>query len=258
MFSGIVNAVGNAIKGVNVLPAIIGGGASLIGGMMTNQAQANQAAAAQSFSADQAEKQMDFQERMRETQYQTTVKDLIAAGLNPMLAYSQGGAGTPSGSAAVGQQATLKNPAEGLAASAAALGNIEADLELKTANTNESYMRADNISADTKLKLLQAPNVSQTLKNLISEQLLNEARLTATNAEEAVKRNIASIQRLGDIPEAKSKGKYFTEWPNAYQAKEQSQIANSAASAAANIVRGTSNMFRPNTGKPSMPTPSRR
>ena len=151
MFSGVINAVGNAIKGPNVLPAIIGGGASLIGGMFTNQAQAQQAAAAQAFSADQAEKQMDFQERMRETQYQTTVKDLMAAGLNPMLAYSQGGAGTPSGSAAVGQQATLRNTAEGLAASAAQLGNIQADLDLKTANTNESYMRADNISADTKL-----------------------------------------------------------------------------------------------------------
>jgi len=257
MFSGLINAVGNAISGANVLPAIIGGGATLLGGMMTNKAQAEQAAGAQSFSAEQAEKQMDFQERMRETQYQTIVKDLMAAGLNPMLAYSQGGAGTPSGAAAVGQQAILRNPAEGLAASAAQLGNIQADLELKTANTNESYMRADNISADTKLKLLQAPNVSQTLKNLISEQLLNEARTTATNAEEAVKRNIASIQRLGDIPEAKSKGKYFTEWPNAYQAKEQSQIAHSAASAVGNIVRGTSNMFRP-TVNDSRPPSNRR
>jgi len=258
MFGGIISSIGNAIKAPNVLPAIIGGGASLLGGLFTNQAQANQAASAQAFSAEQSQEQMNFQERMRATQYQTTVKDLMAAGLNPMLAYSQGGAGTPSGSAAIGQQAQLRNPAEGLAASAAQLGNIQADLELKTANTNESYMRADNISADTKLKLLQAPNVSQTLKNLISEQLLNEARTTATNAEEAVKRNIASIQRLGDIPEAKSKGKYFTEWPNAYQAKEQSQIAHSAASAVGNIVRGTSNMFRPNTGSAGRPNPSRR
>jgi hypothetical protein len=51
-------------------------------------------------NAAQAQKQMDFQEEMRATQYQTTVADLKAAGLNPMLAYTQGGAGTPVGAQA--------------------------------------------------------------------------------------------------------------------------------------------------------------
>jgi hypothetical protein len=250
LFSGVIESVGKALNPTTIIPAIIGGGASLLGGIMTNKAQAEQAASAQSFSAEQSQQQMDFQERMRSTQYQTAVKDLMASGLNPMLAYQQGGAGTPAGSAAVGQQATLRNPAEALASSAAQLGNIKADLELKHANTVESYERADMYSADTKLKLLEAPNVEQRLKNLISEQLLNDARRTASNAEEAVRRVDEQIKRLGDLPEAESKGRYYKLAPyNPFALRDLSQAGSSAAS----VARDVSNMFRPSLGKQPMP-----
>ena len=51
------------------------------------------------FNASQAQAQMDFQERMSNTSHQREVKDLIAAGLNPVLS-ANNGASTPSGASA--------------------------------------------------------------------------------------------------------------------------------------------------------------
>lgn len=55
---------------------------------------------ANAFSASQAQINRDFQERMANSAYQRAVDDMRRAGLNPALAYQQGGAYSPSGSSA--------------------------------------------------------------------------------------------------------------------------------------------------------------
>lgn len=82
--------------GIAAAPAIVSGLGSFFGQRSANKA-----------NRKEAKKNRKFQERMRNTSWQAAVEDMRAAGLNPALAYSQGGAASPGGSVAQSQKSEL-------------------------------------------------------------------------------------------------------------------------------------------------------
>nr|DAG74689.1 MAG TPA: minor capsid protein [Microviridae sp.] len=102
----------------------------MMSGLLSNLANAGSQASAKKYNSAEAAAERAFQKEMRGTAYQDTVKDMIAAGINPILAATNGATASTSGaSASIGSQRYNQQSAE--AASVSAMyeyGNNTAEL----------------------------------------------------------------------------------------------------------------------------------
>jgi hypothetical protein len=181
---------------------LVGAALGFVGQQQTNQKSWDIAQAANASSAQQAAAQMDFQERMRKTQYQTAVEDMKAAGLNPMLAYTQGGAGTPTG--AMGQVSTAKvgNSIGSALAGAQSLSMNQADLKLKDATTTATGASTLKTEADT---IKTAADIGYILENTKTNAQQRANLETALNKLNQEILNLKSTQELTSASTAKTK-----------------------------------------------------
>lgn len=96
---------------------------------------------AMNYNSAEALANREWQERMSSTAYQRAVEDMKKAGLNPILAFANGGASTPGGSAG-----TISGASMGLASSSA-LGISRSGGFVPNAYESESWSKSDWYSA---------------------------------------------------------------------------------------------------------------
>jgi len=195
MFDGITSAVGDLASGG--LSSLIGGLVGGVGSYMGQQS-ANQA------NAQIAKDQMAFQERMRETSYQTATEDMKKAGLNPMLAYQQGGAGNQPGATAQMQNAI------GAGVHSAQEGISKYQM-LKNLNYQEELIGAQIDDTNAAAALKRATAITEAYRPGLTQAQTNEI-LTKAGL------NVAST-RLTTAQEAKTRQEYMIKQPEEAMSK---------------------------------------
>lgn len=232
MFAALLPAITGAL-GWGSTAASIGG---IAGSVLDYASDKSDQRSAEQFSSASAAENRAFQERMSNTSYQRGMSDMKAAGLNPMLAYSQGGASVPGGSQAmfpgnVGAQSMSArsslqaSEAAGLQASTASsvgdatvrrisqeITNMKSTNEqivALTRNLGETYQNlvkeGYNLTEVGNHLRAMVDKIKVEVPVLVSEAHLNAARTLLAKAESALAQGRTSLVGL-DVDAAKSFG----------------------------------------------------
>lgn len=167
---------------------VIGPAIGAVGGLLAgNQANKGQEMA-NAANAQQAELNRQFQERMSGTSYQRAVADMQKAGLNPALAYQQGGASTPSGA-----QAQIQNPKIGGATIGSSTAQATAGMMQQIANIRNVQAQTHQLNIESNVRALTAAAGLAKLKieganaKLTGDQLTNTNRMFQAQWEDMIK-----------------------------------------------------------------------
>lgn len=150
-----------------------------------------QATVAREFNHDEAIHARAFQERMDNTRYQRAIGDMQAAGINPMLAVSQGGAGSgQSGAASTG---AASSP-QGTTPSYIPMRSIMGEAAQSALQITQSNAINKKLEAETDLLRTQSAQAASTVPQNMMNTRKAEAEIgNIVENQEAIKAHVKNL-----------------------------------------------------------------
>jgi len=174
-------------------------GANVISGVLGYKAQKD----TNETNINLGREQMAFQERMSGSAYQRGVEDMKKSGLNPMLAYSQGGASSPMGSMPQIQNAV--GAGMSTAAQSSQVMQGIAQMVSTLAQTEKTSAEAEQIRRSTLPAELYG---FQGWSNLHQSHEQTRKLMTGANLDEANAEVASVLKRLREIDERREAGSW--------------------------------------------------
>lgn len=194
-----LGGVAGLVNPTTLIGTVLGGGLEYIGGQQQNAANKDIAQRQMdfqdrsnrermtfeqgsvdkqmAFQKDEATIARNFEERMSNSAYQRAMADMKSAGVNPMLAFSQGGASTPSASAPSGGSAGGASSSGAGYHSENVMGRVGE--RIVSSALDMRRLKKDIDEADSRINLNEETAQTQKSLRMLQDSQKNSNRATA-------------------------------------------------------------------------------
>lgn len=165
--------------------------------------------AAMSYNSAQALADRQFQEHMSSTAYQRAVEDMRKAGLNPILAYAQGGASTPGGSGATITGASIGMPTSSALGVSTLNGNVPNSYFSRSESKSQWYQLAEAVGSQMSTSYSSPKQLTEDLLKTYKQMEKTEQTIPTPKPKKPESRAIKQQDKTGAYREKRKPGDYL-------------------------------------------------